>query len=321
MTNPTTRAAGIDIAKHSLDFAIHGLPGHLSVENRRPGWRHLATECRKAGVERVGVEATGGYERGVVAYLRAAGFSVLVLQPLQVKAYARLHLRRAKNDALDAALIAACTAAIDASPAPPDARLAPLVDALTFVEQIEDELARQQTRLEHIQEPRFRRMVMADIRRLQARRRAELRRIVQAVGCHDDLCRRLDLIQSIPGIGERTTLALALRMPELGRLSREQAAALAGLAPFDNDTGLHRGERHIAGGRKRLRRSLYAAALAAAFHWNPAGIALYKRLTAKGKTHKEALVAGARKPLIFANTVVQRGTPWTDRTASAKVAG
>ena len=181
MTNPTTGAAGIDIAKHTLDFAIHGQPGHLTVENRRPGWRRLAAELSKAGVGRVGLEATGGYERGVVAYLRAAGFTVLVLQPLQVKAYARLHLRRAKNDALDAALIAACTATIEASPDPPDARLAPLADALTFVEQIEEELVRHHTRLEHIQQGRFRRMVLADIRRLEARRRAELRRIVQAL--------------------------------------------------------------------------------------------------------------------------------------------
>jgi transposase len=306
MTNPTTRAAGIDIAKHTLEFAIHGLPIHLSVENRRPGWRRLVTELRKAGVARVGLEATGGYERGVVGYLRAAGFTVLVLQPLQVKAYARLHLRRAKNDPLDAVLIAACTAAIDAAPEPPDARLAPLADALTFVE--------------HIELPRFRRLVMADIRRLEARRRAELRRIVQALAGHDDLCRRLHLVQSIRGIGERTAIALVVRLPELGRLTREQIAALAGLAPFDDDSGLHRGQRHIAGGRKRLRRSLYAAALPAATLWNPAGIALYKRLTAKGKPHKVALVACARKLLIFANTVLQRGTPWTDRTASAGAA-
>lgn len=315
MTNPTTGAAGIDIAKHTLDFAIHGQPIHLTVENRRPGWRRLAAELSKAGVGRVGLEATGGYERGVVAFLRAAGFTVLVLQPLQVKAYARLHLRRAKNDALDAALIAACTAAIEASPDPPDARLAPLADALTFVEQIEEDLARHHTRLEHIQQGRFRRMVLADIRRLEARRRAELRRIVQALRCHDDLSHRLDLLQSVPGIGERTALALALRLPELGRLSREQAAALAGLAPFDDDTGQHRGQRHIAGGRARLRGSLYAAALPAAFLWNPACIALYKRLMARGKCHKAALVACARKLLIFANTVVSRGSPWQPRNA------
>jgi transposase len=321
MTNPTTCAAGIDVSKHSLDFAIHGQPIRLTVENRLPGWRRLAAELSRAGVNRVGLEATGGYERGVVAFLRVAGFTVLVLQPLQVKAYARLHLRRAKNDPLDAALIAACTAAIDAAPEPPDPRLAPLADALTFVEQIEEELARHQTRLEHIELPRFRHMVMADIRRLEARRRAELRRIVEALAGHDDLRRRLHLVQSIRGIGERTAIALVVRLPELGRLTREQIAALVGLAPFDDDSGLHRGQRHIGGGRKRVRRSLYMAALPAATLWNPACIALYKRLMAKGKCHKAALVACARKLLIFANAVVQRGSPWTERTAAAGVAG
>jgi transposase len=315
MSNHSTRAAGIDIAKDKLDLAIHGLPIRLSVENRRPGWRRLANELAKAGVNRVGVEATGGYERGVIAYLRAAGLTVVLLQPLQVKAYARLHLRRAKNDAIDAALIAACTAALDEPHGAPDARLEPLADALTFVEQIEEELIRHKTRLEHIQQTRLRRIVMADIRRLEARRLAELRRIARELRRHDDLSRRLDLVQSVPGIGERTALALLLRMPELGQVSREEAAALAGLAPFDDDSGTHKGQRHIIGGRQRLRRSLYAAALPAAFRWNAALISLYKRLIARGKSHKMALVACARKLLIMANAVVARATPWQVRPA------
>jgi transposase len=123
-------------------------------------------------------------------------------------------------------------------------------------------------------------------------------------------------VLSIPGIGERTALALLIRMPELGRVSREQAAALAGLAPFDDDSGKHRGQRHIAGGRARLRRSLFAAALPAAFRWNKALVALYARLTANGKAHTAALIACARKLLIYANTVVQRGTPWTEKPLS-----
>ena len=106
-------------------------------------------------------------------------------------------------------------------------------------------------------------------------------------------------------------------MPELGRIGREAAAALAGLAPFDDDSGRHRGQRHIAGGRARLRRSLYAAALPAACHWNPALKALYARLIDAGKPHKLALVACARKLLIYANTVVTRGTPWTAMPAQS----
>lgn len=104
-------------------------------------------------------------------------------------------------------------------------------------------------------------------------------------------------------------------MPELGQISREEAAALAGLAPFDDDSGQHRGQRHIAGDRGRLRRSLFAAALPAAFRWNAALIALYSRLIARGKAHNSALIACARKLLIYANTVVQRGTPWTEKAA------
>ena len=132
---------------------------------------------------------------------------------------------------------------------------------------------------------------------------------------HEDLAKRFDLVLSIPGIGERTALALVIRMPELGQISREEAAALAGLAPFDNDSGQYRGQRKIAGGRGRLRKSLFAAALPAAFKWNKALIELYGRLRAKGKEHNLALIACARKLLIFANTVVQRGTPWVENTA------
>lgn len=127
----------------------------------------------------------------------------------------------------------------------PDERLAKLAHHLTFVEQIEEDIARFKVRLEHIAEPRLRRMVMADIARLKTRRASELLRIVTALRGHDDLARRLDLVLSVPGLGERTALALIIRMPELGRVSREQAVALAGLAPFDDDSGKHKGERHI----------------------------------------------------------------------------
>jgi transposase len=314
MTEISTRTAGIDTSKTKLDVAVHGCGGRWQVANDRIGWRRLAAELLKTGVARVGIEATGGYERGVVGHLRAAGLDVVVLQPVQVRAYGRLHLRRAKNDALDAMLIAACAAAIERPEIPPDPRLADLAGHLTFVEQIEEDIARLKVRLEHIDEPRLRRIVVADVARLKARRAAELLRIARQLRVHDDLARRLDLVRSVPGIGERTALAIVIRMPELGRVSREEAAALAGLAPFDDDSGTHKGQRHIAGGRARLRRSLFAAALPAAFRWNTALVALYARLTARGKAHNAALIACARKLLVYANTVVQRGTPWTART-------
>lgn len=310
MAQHSTAAAGIDVGKAKLDLAIHGQPRRLRVANDAGGWQTLAHALTEAAVRRVGLEATGGYERGIAAYLRQAGFEVCLLQPIQTRAFARLHLCRAKNDAADATLIAACTAALDAPGTAPDPRLEPLADQLTAVEQAEEDIVRCKTRLEHIAQPRLRRIVKADIARLKARVRAELRRIAEALSGCNDLRQRLDLVLSVPGIGQRTAIALLVRMPELGRLSREEAAALAGLAPFDDDSGQHRGQRHIAGGRGRLRRSLYAAALPAAFRWNPALKALYARLIGRGKPHKLALVACARKLLVYANTVLQRDTPW-----------
>jgi transposase len=315
MTQTSITTAGIDTSKLKLDIAVHGRTERWQVANAAPGWRRLAANLAKVGVARVGIEATGGYERGAVEHLRAAGFAVLVLQPIQVKAFGQVHLRRAKNDTLDAVLIAACAAAIDQPRIAPDPRLAELAGHLTFLEQIEEDIARFKVRLEHIDDQRLRRLVTNDIARLKARRTAQMLFIARRLRVHDDLAMRLDLVLSIPGIGERTALALLIRMPELGQLSREEASALAGLAPFDDDSGMRKGQRHIAGGRNRLRRSLFAAALPAAFRWNKALIALYARLTARGKAHNVALIACARKLLIYANTVVQRGTPWTENAA------
>ena len=318
MVKTITQTAGIDTGKDRLDVAIHGQGSPFSVDNSLAGWQSLAARLSQEGVSRVGIEASGGYERGIARHLQAAGFAVVVLQPLQVRAFARLHLRRAKNDRIDAILIAACTHILDPQETKAaDPRLDALCDQLTFVEQVEADIARLKTRLEHIRDERLRTMVATDIKTLQARRADELRRLSAALQSHADLAKRFTLVLSVPGIGERTALALVLRLPELGAVSREQAAALAGLAPFVQQSGRWEGERHIAGGRSRLRRSLYAAALPAAFRWNPALKALYRRLTERGKPHTVALVACARKLLIFANTVVARGTPWTEIPAEA----
>src|ERR1700722_10619644 len=317
MTQTIITTAGIDTSKLKLDIAVNNRTERWQGDNAPAGWRMLAANLAKAGVRRVGIESTGGYERGVVEHLRNLGFTVLVLQPVQVKAFGRVHLRRAKNDALDAILIAACAATLDEPKIEPDPRLLDLASNLTFLEQVEEDIARFKTRLEHIDEPRLRRMVNNDIARLRARRAAEIRNIAKHLRAHDDLAVRLDLVLSIPGLGQRTALALIIRMPELGRISREQAAALAGLAPLYDESGNHQGERPIAGGRRRLRRSLFAAALPAAFRWNKALIALYTRLTARGKAHNAALIACARKLLIYANTVVLRGTPWTEKPTTS----
>jgi transposase len=314
--------AGIDTAKAKLDVGFHvdGAGQPFIVTNNINGWKELTKRLKDAGVTRVGIEASGGYESAVVSHLRKAGFQVLVMQPLQVKAYARLHLRRAKNDRLDAELIAACAAALDPDACLADARLEPLTKHLTYVEQCEDDIARIKTRLEHIDEPRLRRMAQADIARLTKRRKTELGRIEKSLRAHEDLAGRLDLVSSIDGVGMRTSITLIVRMPELGKVTREQAAALVGVAPYDDDSGNRRGRRQIAGGRARVRHALYAAALPSVFQWNPALGAFYNRLIAAGKEHKVAMVAVVRKIVIYANTVLARGEPWKSARSPASAA-
>jgi transposase len=304
-------AAGIDIGKGALDVACHPSGLAMRVDNTPAGHRRLADWLAGQRVDRIGLEASGGYERGVAAALRDAGFEVAVLQPRQVRAFALFRLKLAKNDRLDAALIARCTAELDALRAPPDPRLEPLAEHLRLIEQLEADLARARTRAEAYHVPRHKRALEREADRLARRAKAELLLLGKAVADHADLAHRLALVESVQGIGRRTALSLIVLMPELGRLARTEVASLAGLAPFDRDSGQHRGQRRIAGGRPRVRRALYAAALPASFRWNPALVDIYKRLRANGKNHKQALTACARKLLTFANAVLSRGTNWT----------
>ena len=310
MTQHSIKAAGIDTGKLTLDVALAAGGTRRQVANTPSGHDELVSWLHHHGVGRVGIEASGGYERAVVARLRRGGLAVVLFQPIQVRAYATYRLRRAKNDTIDATLIAACTAALETVRTAPDPRFDAFAEHLTLIEQIEEDMVRAKTRREAFRDPQRRALIEAEIKRLKAWRAAELKQLGGDLQADADLAERLMLIESVPGVGRRTAIALLVRMPELGTLSREQAASLAGLAPFDNDSGTYHGRRRIAGGRRRLRKSLYAAALPAAFHWNDALITLYKRLTGAGKPHKLALVACARKLLIFVNTVVARGTPW-----------
>jgi transposase len=317
MSKPSIVCAGIDTGKRKLDVALDGRRERLQVDNTPDGHRKVSEWLRQYRTMRVGIEASGGYEQAVVAQLRRDGFVVIVFQPAQVRAYARFHLQLAKNDKIDAALIAACTAAAKKIHAPPDPRLAPFAEHQTLIEQITDDIARIKTRRESCRDPRIRGVWKQEIARLNGLIKAELKQLVAAIRQHPDLAERLDLIASVDGVGLRTAVAILVRMPEIGRLSREQAAALVGLAPYDRDSGDAVGARHIEGGRQRLRTSLYNAGFAAAFHWNDELKATYQRLTAAGKPHKVALVACARKLLIYVNTVVQRGTPWVNTKAIA----
>lgn len=320
MAKRITVCAGIDTGKRKLDVAIDGNGEQLQVENTAEGHKILLAWLQRHKVKRIGIEASGGYEQPVVAALRRKRFVVVVFQPAQVRAYAKFHLQRAKNDKIDAALIAACTAAVKQIYPAPDPRLSPFAEQLTMIDQIGEDIMKLKNRIETCRNERIRAVWKEDIARLAKRERAELKALVAAIRQYPDLAERLELIHSVGGAGLPTAVAILVRMPEIGQLTREQAAALAGLAPYDDDSGDQVGARHIDGGRERLRRALYLAALPASFRWNPQLIALYQRLRAAGKEHKRALIACARKLLIFVNTVVARGTPWQSKPPAARTA-
>jgi transposase len=309
----STASAGIDVGKPKLDVAIDGGSARAEFPNTADGHKALSAWLRKRRVARIGLEATGGYEQLVVRQLRRDKYKVIVFQPARVRAYATFRGQLAKNDAIDAGMIAACTAATKKIHAPPDPRLQQFAPQLTLIEQITEDIARNKTRLESSRDEASRRHWDEEIARDKALKKRLLKELVAAIRKHHDLAARLKLIASVDGVGLPTAVSILVRLPEIGRLTREQIAALAGLAPYDDDSGERQGERHIRWGRKRVRCSLYAATQVTARRWNRALIDLYDRLTAKGKTHKEAIVACARKLLIFVNTVVARGTPWTKK--------
>jgi transposase len=316
MSKHSIVCAGIDTGKHKLDVALSGRSDRLEIANAAGGDAELLAWLRRHRVKRIGIEASGGYERRVVRRLRQDGFVVVVFQPVQVRAYGQFHLKLAKNDKIDATLIADCTAAIKTIHAPPDRRLADLAELQTQIDQIVGEMARFKNYRESCRDAYLRQLWDDEIRRFRGLFRQRLKELVAAIRQHPDLAERLDLILSVDGIALRTATAIVVRMPEIGQLSRGQAGALAGLSPYDDDSGERAGQRHIAGGRKRLRKNLYVGAWAASLRWNPQLTALYSRLRAAGKEHKVAVVACARKLLIFANAVVARGTPWEQRATA-----
>lgn len=308
-------AGGVDVGKAWLDAAIHTVPGKpLHQPNTPEGRAVIIGFFLEHEVTRVGIEASGSYEFEMVEAMREAGLEVIVFQPAQVRAYAKFLKLRAKTDPIDAALIAQCAAAQQEARDRPDPRLAPLAEHLTYLDQIGEDIARLRTRLDRYRDHRLIAGIREEIARLTRRQRAEFALVGKAVRLRPDLLERFRLLLSIDGIGEPTALALLIRMPELGTISRERASSLAGMAPFTQKSGRWVGEAHVSGGRGRVGRALFAAAQAASQRWNKALVELYGRLKASGKHHSVAVVACARKLVIFANTVLARGTPWAAQT-------
>jgi len=269
----------------------------------------LVAWLRERQVVRVGLEASGGYERAVAGWLRVAGFEVVVHQPAEIRAFARFKRIKAKNDRIDARLIALATAQVDAVRAACDPRIVELAERLTAYEQAADRLAQMKTCLEQVTLADLKAGLQAQLRAAQLWKTQLARDLLSRIKAHPDLAQRYELLRSLPGFGPMVAAEQLIRMPELGRLERGRAAALIGVAPFDRDTGQTKGERHIWGGRSRPRRLLYIAALAAS-RFDPNFRAFVLRLKTAGKAPKVALTAAMRKLIEAANLVLARATPW-----------
>ena len=310
MSDTITRTAGIDTGKKRLSLGFWPRGERYEFGNGPEGFAKIAAILKAAGVRRVGIESTSVYHLAVTLYLRAEGFEVAVLQPVKVKAFARLQGIRAKSDAPDAELVAGAAQAQERVHAPQAPEMAALAEHLTYIEQCQDNCARLKTQAERFTSPELIAKKRREIAQVCLLIRTELKELEKAVRLHRDLAMRLDLAVTVPGVGMRTALTLVIRMPELGTLGREKAASLAGLAPFDNDTADCKGERHIQGGRARARKALFLAAFSGAMHHNKWLGHIYKRLLAQGKTHKCAIIACARKLTGPLDAIFARKTPW-----------
>jgi transposase len=311
----SSKVAGIDVGKRQLDVAVHGLEDERKLDNDLAGFSELIAWLKAREVGRVGLEATGGYERGVRAALEAAGFEVVVHQPIEVRRFAQLKRWRAKNDRLDAQLIAWATHQVETVKAAPDPRLAELAERMSAYEQITDQAAELKTFAESLTLPDMDAIVRAQIASLEQAKARLAADIVRRLKAEADLMARFRLLLSLPGVGPIVAATLVIRMPELGAMRRGQAASLIGVAPFDRDSGQWKGLRFIAGGRARPRRMLYLAGLQAK-RCDPTLKAFAEQLRARGKPPKLVVVAVMRKLIEAANLVLQRGQPWLRHPAT-----
>jgi transposase len=310
----STAVGGIDVSKFTLDAAIEGQDTQLRVGNDAAGIAAVSDWRRARGVGRVGLEATGGYERKIRAALEADGIEVVLHQPIEVKLYGRFRRQHAKTDATDARLIAAATRAIERPAKPADPAIMALGERLTVYEQITDQLMELRTFKDSLSLPDLLTMMQRQIDDLAKLKAALARQLISAITACSRLKARYDLLISLPGIGPIVAACLVVRMPELGSMSRGQAASLIGVAPHARDSGRWKGDRFISGGRARPRRMLYLAALAARRydkHLN----AFANGLISKGKPPKLAIIAVMRKLIEAANLVLKRAQPWTKQPA------
>jgi transposase len=302
---------GIDVAKDKVDACVRSLSLRLTCPSSTQGRRKLTGWLRKHQVNKAIMEASGGYERDWAKSLREAGIEVRIVDPKRVRSFAQSAGRLAKNDKIDAEMIGWFAETFSAAPGQMhDAmqdELAALVKARIGLVELKTRL---QSQNEHAA-PRPVQKAQARILKSLAAEIAKLEVAISAtIETTPQFAERAEIIESVPGFAKTTSANLIAGMPELGLVSDGIAAALMGLAPYDDDSGKRRGERHIKGGRRWVRNAIYMPCLGAATQNNPVLKAFYQRLIAKGKAPKVALTACMRKLITILNTMIARRQKW-----------
>jgi transposase len=307
-------SVGVDVSKDRLDVALDRGEECLSFGNDAAGWRSLCRWLRSLGVRAIGIEASGGYERGVIGALLDAGLPVRSVNPWKLRQFAKATGALAKNDRLDARAIARFVATLPCRAIERDPAREHLAELVTARRQLVDCKQQFGNQLEHLRDAALRRMDERHIRRIEADIALLDRRIAEAIAASPALARRGALLCSVPGVGPVLAATLLALLPELGRIGRRQIGALVGVVPYDFDSGRMRGLRCIFGGRAAVRRVLYMAAQIAGQH-NPLLSAFKQRLLARGKKPKVAIVAVMRKLLSMLNAILRHDQQWCQPSA------
>ena len=304
---------GIDVSAATLDVAVVPTGATWQVANSAAGHTTLLDRVRQVHPARIVLEASGGYERPVLAALADAALPVVRVNPRQVRDFARATGQLAKTDRLDAGLLARYGQVVQ-----PPVRSVPEAAREELRALVGRRLVLVETRAEERQRRGqatgvVRRSIEAHITWLGEQITAVEHAIAQTLAAHPDWAATAALVQTVPGIGPVTAATLLAELPELGQLGRGQIAALVGVAPHNQDSGQHRGRRRIWGGRATIRRVLYMATVTAVRH-NPVLQAFHARLRAAGKPTKVVLVACLHKLLTILNAMVRDGRAWVPPT-------
>jgi transposase len=303
--------AGIDVAKDKVDVCIRSLSQRQVFPSTAEGRRKLIAWLRRYKVDKAVMEASGGYERDWAKALRKAGIEVRIVDPKRVRSFAQSAGRLAKNDAIDAEMIAWFAETFGEAPHQVhDAereKLAQMVNARQGLLELQTDL---QNRGEHSAPEVVKRMQARLLKKIAAELATLEVAIAATVKTTPHFSELAEIIESVPGLAGTTSAGLIAIMPELGQVNGKIIAALLGGAPYDDDSGKRRGERHIKGGRRRIRNLFYMACLGAATRHNPVLKAFYQRLLAKGKKKKVALVACMRKLIVILNIMIARREKW-----------